>query len=104
MREPELRSRIRDLLSSGRLPRQLPAAAQMDPKLIVASPSIGRPGDGALRGLRRGPGHGELHVSRRPSHSDAFGLRQRLARGAGATVGSWPPRCGRSGCVGWSRC
>jgi hypothetical protein len=40
MRETELRSRIRDLLSSGRLPRQLPAAAQMDPKQIVASPSI----------------------------------------------------------------
>ena len=40
MSEAELRSRIRDLLSSGRLPRQLPAAAQMDPKPIVASPSI----------------------------------------------------------------
>ena len=40
MREAELRSRIRDLLSSGRLPRRLPAAAQVDPKQIVASPSI----------------------------------------------------------------
>jgi hypothetical protein len=40
MRERELRSRIRDLLSSGRLPRQLPTAAQMDPGRVVASPSI----------------------------------------------------------------
>ena len=39
MREAELRSRIRELLSSGRLPRQLPAAAQMDPERVVASPS-----------------------------------------------------------------
>lgn len=31
MREAELRSRIRELLSSGRLPRQPPAAAQVDP-------------------------------------------------------------------------
>jgi predicted nucleic acid-binding Zn ribbon protein len=40
MREAELRSRIRDLLSSGTLPRQLPAAAQMDPSRVVASPHI----------------------------------------------------------------
>jgi hypothetical protein len=40
MQEPELRSRIRELLSSGRLPRQLPAAAQRDPTGVVASPSI----------------------------------------------------------------
>ena len=36
MREAELRSRIRDLLSSGNLPRQLPAAAQMAPRGTVA--------------------------------------------------------------------
>lgn len=35
MREAELRSRIRDLLSSGRLPRQLPVAAQRDPSRVV---------------------------------------------------------------------
>ncbi len=40
MREAELRSRIRDLLSTGILPRQLPAEAQMDPRLVVASPHI----------------------------------------------------------------
>jgi hypothetical protein len=40
MTEAKLRTRIRALLSSGRLPRQLPTAAQMDPERIVASPSI----------------------------------------------------------------
>jgi hypothetical protein len=40
MQEAELRSRIRDLISSGRLPRQLPAAAQMDPGRVVAVPCI----------------------------------------------------------------
>ena len=40
MREAELRSRIRALLSSGRLPRRLPAAVQMEPEKVVASPSI----------------------------------------------------------------
>ena len=36
MRETELRSRIRALLSSGKLPRQIPAGAQMDPSRAVA--------------------------------------------------------------------
>ena len=40
MREAERRSRIRDLPSSGRLPRELPAAAQMDPSRVVAAPHI----------------------------------------------------------------
>jgi hypothetical protein len=40
MQEAELRARIRDLLSWGRLPRQHPAAATMDPKRVAASPSI----------------------------------------------------------------
>jgi hypothetical protein len=40
MQETELRARIRDLLSWGRLPRQHPAVAQRDPKGVAASPSI----------------------------------------------------------------
>jgi hypothetical protein len=40
MRDPALRARIRELLSSGRLSRQLPSAAQRDPRGLVAAPSI----------------------------------------------------------------
>jgi hypothetical protein len=40
MQEAELRSRIRELLSSGRLPRQLPAAALIGPQGVVVAPAM----------------------------------------------------------------
>jgi len=40
MTEAELRCRIRELLASGRLPRELPAAALVCPEGVVVAPAM----------------------------------------------------------------